>query len=118
MSFLSLIRASIPLKIVFRDICTYFLGHFGERFQFLRTHQLKFRYKVIKMLVTGIHVSLGANTDNSVKVMNIDMHEHSKKSRQDFFTESREGFGKWNIWKRKIKLRACSPKKARNFYQL
>lgn len=38
-----------------------------------------------------------SNTDDSIEVVDIDMHENAKQSSQNLLAKRREGFGKWHV---------------------
>lgn len=60
-------------------------------------YQLEFLYKVVKVLVTGVHVRLRPYTDDPVKVMNVDMHKDPEEPRQDLATHRGERLWEWDV---------------------
>lgn len=75
--FLSWIWASVSIWML-GSIRTYSFSHFRQRFQFFSSNQVKFSYKVIEMLKTRVYVSLSSDTDDSIKMMNVNVDKDTK----------------------------------------
>lgn len=64
-----------------------------ERFHFRFIYKLEFRYKVVKMLETGVEVGLFSEGDYLVEMAVIDVRVDSEESFVDGFYEGHEFFG-------------------------
>lgn len=54
-----------------------------QRLQLLGVDEAELRDKVVEVLVAGVDVRLGAHLCDAVKVVDVDVHEHTEQAGQD-----------------------------------
>ena len=69
-----------------------------QRFELLAGDQLELGHKVVEVLIAGVHVGLGSDGDQSIKMVNVHMHENSKESSQYLFTNRDKVLRERNVW--------------------
>lgn len=62
-------------------VVAYPFRHLRQRFQLLGADQFKFGDKVVKVLVAGVNMSLGADWHNPVKVVYVNMNKYPEEAR-------------------------------------
>ena len=67
------------------DVSADLPGHLLQGGELLLVNKLELSYKVVEMLVAGVHVGLSAYAHDPVEVVNIDVNKHTIQASQDLF---------------------------------
>ena len=85
-------------------VSAYPPGHFLQGLKLLVIQQVELGDKVIEVLVAGVDVGLSPDGHEPVKVVDVDMHEHSVEPRQNLLANGAEILGErdvsgdWEDW--------------------
>ena len=86
------------------DIRADLASHLLEGSELLLIDQIKLSDEVVEVFVAGVYVGLRANAHNPVKMMHINVHEHSVQPRQDLLALWLESFGERNVRRHRKQL--------------
>ena len=98
------------------DVCADLPCHFLQWSKLLLVDQIKLGYKIVEMLVAGVHVGLRSDTHDPVgrekyfvvisqkyfiitpvEMMHVHVYKHAIQTCQDLFALRLESFGKRNV---------------------